>query len=331
MAIETDNRVGDSSYYLKEANQLPTEFRGKLAQILGIDGTFDPAVYDRLMRGMEPEMVNGKEAKLTMRLDKNRTMADDWTFNRPKSVSAAKLVAGDHRIDAVETRAELAAMKLIEDQATVKVRKKSELEKTPKIKGWKYPERKTNNLLWIAFRHPSSRAVDPASHTHFVIMNLSFDKVERRVKAVCLKHVDRKAAGELYEKEMRKGLNELGYKTRTVGNSWEISGFPAEVKAIYSQRGEQIEGIKQKYPKAGGKVSVIDRPEKQDDQPLEERRKGWISRITDSQLQHLHEMVRKAKRAVRSKVQTARMQKFVAKTIQPVLEPEQQHDRGFER
>jgi conjugative relaxase-like TrwC/TraI family protein len=274
------------------------------------------------MRGMDPELRDGREQKLTLRLDKDRVMADDWTFNRPKSVSVAKLVGGDTRIDDVETRAEQAAMKLIESQATVKVRKRSELAKSKEKhpKGWKYPERETNNLLYIAFRHPSARDGSPHDHTHYLILNLSFDKVERVFKAVNLKHVDRKAASEVYQKEMRKGLNELGYKTRKVGKEYEITGFPAEVKAKFSQRHESIErtrdAMEQKIgkpmgTKAKGKLSLYDRPEKAPDKPLIVRRKEWLGQLTEGQAGRLKGLVARAKSVARTSRWRSGMQRYV--------------------
>ncbi len=339
MGVEPDNKVGNHRYYMVEANELSTEFKGNLARILGIEGTFGEQAYDRLFRGMNPELTDGRETKLTLRLDKDRTGAWDWTFNVPKSVSVAEQVAGDTRIGDVRTRAEEKAMRLIESQATVKVRKKSEIEKSKKAhpKAWKYPERKTDNLLYIPFRHTSSRSGDPASHTHYVIYNLSFDKQERVFKAVNLKHVDRKAAGDLYHKELRKGLNELGYKTKTVGKSFEIVGFPAEIKAEFSQRHHAIADRSEEFTARTGRKmsnqaqSVINRPEKPDDKPLAERRADWAARLTDRQRAGLKALVSRAKGSLRRSRLRAGMKRHLDKARSFVLEEVKQHGKGLER
>ena len=253
---------------------------------------------------MKPELVDGQEQKLALRIDKDRVGAVDWTFTRPKSVSVAKLIGGDDRINEVETAAEEKAMRLVEKQARVRVRKSAE---KAKIKGWNAPDRETNNLLWVSFRHGVSRSGDPNSHTHVIILNTSYDKAEGVFKAVNLRPVDRKQVEQVYEREMRRGLNRLGYKTEDVGKSWEISGFPAEVKAKFSSRHESIKDMERSYEgrsgrtmgeKAKAKLSLYDKPDKGVDVPMDGRRKGWLSQITDPQFKAVKRLVARAMASV---------------------------------
>ena len=270
---------------------------------------------------MQPELVDGKECKLVTRIDKNRVGAVDWTFNVDKSVSLAELVAGDTRIAEVRSRAEAAAMDFIESQVRVKVRKASEVSKG-KPKTWKFPERFTDNLLYAGFRHATNRDGAAHGHTHYVIWNLSYDKQEGIFKAVDLRRVDRKGANDVYRKELRQGLNELGYKTRKVGQEFEITGFPAEIKSIFSQRHESIKEMERDYEaragkpmgsKAKGKLSVYNRPEKPNDMPLKDRRIGWLARLSPGQYKAVASVVSRAKLSVGRKRWAAKLKNHVAK------------------
>lgn len=307
MGLQPDNKVGDNHYHGREESQIPVRFEGNLARELGIYGTFDQGVSDRLFRGMKPELVDGKEQKLTLRIDKDRVGAVDWTFNVDKSVSGAELVGGDSRILGVRERAVTAAMDYVEENSRVRVRKGAEVAKA-KPKTYKFPARYTDSLIYERHWHTVARDGSPHGHCHVKIYNLSKDRVEDAVKAVELRFVDRKAANEVYNRWLKRGLNELGYKTRRKGESLELVGFPAEVKAIFSPRHESIKELERSYEeragkpmssKAKGKLSVYNRPEKPDNMPLVERRKGWLGKLTAPQAKAVHGLVGKAKLSVK--------------------------------
>jgi conjugative relaxase-like TrwC/TraI family protein len=330
VGLQPDNKVSDNHYHGKEGSQIPVTFEGNLARELGIQGTFDQEISDRLFRGMRPEMVDGKEQKLTLRLDKDRVGAWDWTFNVDKSISTAELVGGDSRILGVRQKAVTAAMDYVEENSRVRVRKGAEVDK-PKPKTYKYPARYTDSLLYECHWHTSARDGSPHGHAHVKIYNLSKDPVEDAVKAVELRFVDRKEANGIYNNVLRKGLNELGYKTKSKGESLEIAGFPAEVKVIFSPRHEAIKEMEATFErkaadyrkekeigkgvspeiaasieakplssKAKSKLSVYNRPEKPTDRPLPERQAGWRARLGPGQLKAVMSMVSRAKLSVKS-------------------------------
>src|SRR5205814_1777190 len=102
-------------------------FQGNLADRLGIKDTFDADKADRLFRGMKPDLVDGKEQKLTARLDKDRVMGWDWTFNTPKEFGLIHHLGGDDRLLGIHARAVQKAMRYVEKHARVRVRKQSEI------------------------------------------------------------------------------------------------------------------------------------------------------------------------------------------------------------
>ncbi len=310
MGFQPDNVVRDAGYYLAEASQLTPEFQGRGSRLLGIDGTWDEQQYFRLMGGLNPH----DGSKLTCRLVANRRLATDLTFNTDKGSSVLEQLAGDDRIAAVRDKAEAKAMRLVEKQARVQVRKQSELarSKASHPKGWKYPERRSENLIWVAFRHPASREGDPHSHTHYCVMNLAFDKEERVWKGVELRHIDRKEINQVYHAELAKGLKRLGYQATWDGKEISVAGVSPEVKKEFSTRDTRIKAKEKAYDdkaaaegkqpmgaKARAKLSVYDRPEKAPDLPLEERRRVWMARITHTQYDGLRGLVARAKAGVK--------------------------------
>ena len=345
--IEFDNVVSRPAYYLEEPNQLRTEFRGQGSRLLGVEGQFDEATFHRLFRGMQPELVGGKEAKLVQRIGASRRGAFDITLNMPKTSSIMKELAGDTRISDVMDRAQAVVEGMLEKQVRVRVRKQAEIDKSKakQPKGWKYPERHTGNLVFIAFAHPASRNGDPHAHRHLVVPNITYDRHERMWKAVEFRHLDRKGIAEAYRAELMNGLNQLGYKTKRVGKEFEIVGVPAEVKAEFSRRHTQIKELEREYDdkaaaagnramssKERGKLSLYHRPEKASGVSPAARRDWWLSRITPPQLDGLRSLVRKAKSAVRD----ARFKQGVRQHLQAiqkasVIHAEPERNRGNER
>ncbi len=324
--IEFDNAVSDLGYYLDEPSQTPPTFQGKGSRILGIEGEFSPQTLDRLYRGMQPD----RDEKLVTRIRADRRGAFEMTLSLPKSPSIMKELAGDERIKGVMDDAQAVVMKQVESQVRTRVRKASEVEKSKKPKTWRYPERRTENLTYVTFSHPTSRSGDPHYHRHIVILNLTYDKQEKQWKAVELRHIDRPAIAKAYTEALVKGLHRLGYKTTRSGKEFEIVGVPAEVKAEFSRRNAQIKQIAEQYPeakpKARSKHSVYDRPEKLDI-PLEERKKTWKERITKGQLSQLTDLMRRAKNSVRM----ARMRRNLKRHIDATQQIHQEQSHGLER
>lgn len=312
---------------------------------MGIEGTFDKATYLNLFAGYTTDENGERDKRLPKYMHPERRGAFEITVNLPKSASVAKELGEDSRIDAVMTKARNAVAMEVQKQARVKVTKKSEIEKSKHKmpKGWKYPERKSENLIWVAHRHANSRSNDLHSHDHLIFFNLSFDKQEKTWKAIELRYVDKPKLSKIYRETMIKGLNELGYKTERVGNEYEVVGVPAEVKAEFSRRHHAIKDIEADFEtkkgspltsKAKSKLSVIDRPDKPLDVPLVERKRAWQDRISPVQLSGLKGLVSRARSVVRLSKLRQGLQKQLSHIRQSVIhheEPSHEQGRGFER
>jgi len=328
MGVESPKPVRDPEYHFREASLTPLRFEGKGAKILGIEGTFDRATYLNLYDGYTTGENGERNTRLPKYMHPDRRGAFEITVNLPKTVSIVNELGGDPRICDVMTRAREAVAKEVEKQARVRVTKQSEVEKSKERmpKGWRYPERKTENLVWVSHRHSTSRLQDVHSHDHLVFFNLSYDKQEKTWKAIELRYIDKPKLSKIYRDTVRQGLNELGYKTKAVGQEFEIVGVPAEVKATFSRRHTAIREIEADYEakkgkpltsKAKGKLSVYNRPEKAEDRPVADRRREWIAKLAPEHFRSVAGIVERAKRSVRNSRLKAAAQQYLGRFRQP--------------
>jgi conjugative relaxase-like TrwC/TraI family protein len=231
--------VGD--YYAQGA-QVRGQWFGHGAEMLGLKGHVSEQAFVRLCEGLHP--ATGE--RLTMRrntkrqengqLVANRRVLYDFTISPPKSVSVVGLLQDD-RISAVHDEAIRNAMVELERFAETRVRKDGKTD-----------SRITANVVGAAFRHESSRDLDPHLHTHCVLLNATFDPVEQRWKALepGLLLRAQKLVENCYYHELCRGLRKLGYEIEANRRDFEIKGVPASVIERFSKRHQQIDAETQR-------------------------------------------------------------------------------------
>lgn len=312
MAVEFFNSISNPRYHLIEPSIPAAVFHGQTAKILGIAGQeVTEQAHLRLLEGLSPHTGDRLPG---MRNAPKRQPGWDITFNQHKALSVLEHVAGDARIGEVRRRAIHTSMGAFERKVRVAVRKQSQMD-GPKVKGWKYPERIAANVVYSLFDHPASREGDPHGHGHVVIYNLSHDRVEGQFKAAVTRFIGKREMAEIsgiYHKELAKGVRKLGYDARWDGKEFTMGGVPEMVVSEFSRRRNAIDRKAKEYDQraleAGNrpmgsrsrqKLGLHDRPEKEW-LPYDERRRGWLARLTDAQRSGLAGMVSRAKSAVRS-------------------------------
>src|SRR5580698_3621900 len=85
----------DRDYYLRDSAEFPGQWHGRGAELLGLSGQVDKKSYFRLCENLDPRTGE----PLTPRIKANRRVSYDFTFNAPKSVTIARELGGDDRID----------------------------------------------------------------------------------------------------------------------------------------------------------------------------------------------------------------------------------------
>jgi conjugative relaxase-like TrwC/TraI family protein len=232
-------RVGD---YYAEGQKVMGEWFGLSAEKLGLKGTVKESEFLALCEGLNPATGQRLTARInSKRREDGKTVANrrvfyDFTLSPPKSVSVVALLR-DARIIEVHNRAVRQAMTELEKLAETRVRKSGQ-----------YGDRATGNLIGAAFRHDTSRELDPHLHTHCVVLNATFDPVENRWKAVEVQGMYRaqRFAENLYYHELAKGLRALGYEIENNARDFEIKGVPRSVITRFSKRHQQIDAETQK-------------------------------------------------------------------------------------
>lgn len=243
-------RTGD---YYSAGQQVRGEWLGSGADKMGLCGIVRESDFLALCEGRDPR----SDRRLTARQNTTRRMADrmtpnrrvfyDFTISPPKSVSVVALMQDD-RIVALHEQAVRTALRELEKFAETRVRRDGA-----------DAERVTGNIVTAAFRHETSRELDPHLHTHCIAFNATFDRVERRWKALHASGMYRaqKFAENLYFHELAKGLRSLGYEVKNNARNFELAGVPQSIVDRFSKRHRQIDDeVRNQITKTGAVSNV---------------------------------------------------------------------------
>jgi conjugative relaxase-like TrwC/TraI family protein len=244
--------LATSEYYAKGVGLL----QGRTFDHLGLSKReVDLSVFSALEQNVNPETgeritlrtndtrkewrINSKTGENELHLVDNRRPGMDLPFVVPKTVSEVMWENPGEFADAIERVCILAAdkaMGLAENLAMVRVRK-----------GGLNEDRSTGNLLYLRVIHRDARPVgsnipDPYWHAHHFIFNMTWDPVEKCMKAVqlhdVLKHAD--TIDAYFLSEIERGLTELGIGIERTpdGRSFEVTSVKG--KDIFSKRRNEI-------------------------------------------------------------------------------------------
>ena len=300
--IPQKNRAGAESYFDEHLSQNDYYTQGETqrGQWLGIGA-------ERL--GLQPGGVVTRESflhlcdnqhpltgeQLTPQHFKERRVYFDFVCSPPKSVSILAVTMNDRRIIEAHKEASQLAMRELESFAAARVRKG----------GIQEQDRTTGNLVGAAFLHTTTRALDPQLHTHFVLINCTWDKQEGRWKA--LQTGDMFGAinygTEVYRNELAKRLHQIGYSTRRTGSAFEIEGVDSKLIERFSKRSQQRDmAVKRQEDKLGRKLT-----KKEIAHVVHQSRPKKLKGISDEQVrdQQLGEIGFFEKRALRQVVAAA--------------------------
>ncbi|MFA0120296.1 MobF family relaxase, partial [Vibrio sp. 10N.261.48.A2] len=239
--VSLEKNAGDN-YYLKEKDQEENTFwHGKLAIEAGLAGKpVEQATLESVLSGcLGGETIKGKR-------DDHKS-GFDLTFSAPKTVSVFALVSGDNRlIEAHNNAVKFALTELERDVAQFTTINKEGAREF----------HNTDSMIFAVVRHKTSRENDPQVHSHALAANMTRDQEGKlRTLASSLKQKGgvingtgeriynfQKYYGILYQSQLAKDAQALGYSTRGVGNGqFEISGVPQPILDASSTRKQQID------------------------------------------------------------------------------------------
>ena len=226
---QVDPATGTVAYFA-ESGEPPGRWFG--SEPFGIDsGSIARAgQLQRLLEGRHPL---GKDNALLVQSGREHRPGWDLTFSASKSVSATWAIAD------AELRAQI---EQAHDQAV-----RTALAYLDEHAGWTRrghggTERERIHLVGITYQHSTSREDDPHLHSHAIVANTA--KREDGSWGSIDSHdlyVHRLATGSLYQAELARGLQRLGFDLeRGQGGTVEVRGVPREVLARWSTRHEQM-------------------------------------------------------------------------------------------
>lgn len=277
--IQNRNASGAKSYYAQpdyytKDQELPGQWRGELAKMLGLSGTVEQSQWNRLCDNQHP--LTGKQ--LTVRQRNDRTIGYDFNFHLPKSVSLIYGLTKDERILEAFRNAVDVTMRDIESEALTRVRRDGKDE-----------NRQTGNLLWGEFIHSTSRPVDgvpcPHLHAHCFAFNATYDAEEKRLKAGQFRELKRDASyfEAKFHSRMAESLVKQGFPVVRTRTGWEIDGFQNKTLKEFSKRTSQIEELARKQgivdPAKKAELGAKSRAKKSKALTFDELQDNWRRRL----------------------------------------------------
>lgn len=243
-----DEHLSHNDYYTQDVahGQQAGQWIGVGAEQLGLrqGEAVTRDAFLRLCDNQHPE--TGK--RLTQVTAKERRVFFDFQCAPPKSVSILAVTMEDRRIVEAHREASSLALRELEQFAGTRIRKG----------GVQESDRTTGNLVGAAFLHTTSRALDPQLHTHFVLLNATFDSTEKRWKALQTSAMfDAIHYGtEVYRNELVKRLQGFGYRVRHTADAFEIEGVSPKLIEQFSKRSKERDlAVKRQEQKLGRKLT----------------------------------------------------------------------------
>ena len=218
--------------YLTERGQVEMTWYGDGAEKFGTLGTRSRSSFRSCMcwpRSLYGCQVDPRDN------GKNRRACYFGQISAPKDVSIACLVAGDARIHEWWDESVKETLKEIEGVIATRVRMAGAIT-----------ERETGNMVAAVVTHDTSRALDPQLHTHVCVMNVTYDSVEHRWKAVEPRgfYKYQSYLREVSYNKLAEKMKAGGYRIeKTRSGSFNIEGMSTDLREQFSKRREKIEQV----------------------------------------------------------------------------------------
>ena len=287
-STQAKSYYSQADYYLANEQELPGQWRGEGARLLGLSGEVKQADWESLCDNHDPR----DGSRITSRQRKDRTVGYDFNFHVPKSVSLLYAETRDDRILDAFRDSVRATMEDIESEMQARVRKDGKDE-----------NRTTGNAVWGEFIHFTSRPVDgepdPHLHAHCYLHNLTFDKAENKWKAGQFRDLKRDAPyfEAVFHSRLAHKLSDLGLPIERTNKGWEIAGISKPLSRKFSRRTSQIEekarelGIDDAAAK--GELGAKTREHKQKNLTFGELQEAWRARMTPAERNGLATLARR--------------------------------------
>lgn len=231
-SVEYFARDGHSA---QRAHRRASSWHGDGARLLGLSGSVATTTFDRVLRGHVPgtDIVLGR-----IRGGRRQHRPGiDVTLSAPKSASVVALVLGRREVLHAHDRAVAATLPVV--QSLLEMRRYN-----PETRG--QDRVSAPAMVAAAFRHVTSRALDPQLHTHCVVANVTWDGGRWRGLDLDRLSGARRLIGAVYRNALATELRRLGFDLAPtmIGAvpGFEIAGcHPVVIRAFSSRSAELLE------------------------------------------------------------------------------------------
>lgn len=289
-AAQAESYYTQPDYYLsgEKSQDLTGQWRGKAASYLGLYGEVKQNEWRSLCRNYHPQTAEC----LTGRQRRDRTIAYDFNFHVPKSVSLLYAHSRDERLMQAFRESVQATMEDIEEDMATRVRAEGKNE-----------NRITSNAVWGEFVHLTSRPVngipDPHLHAHCVVQSITRDREEEKWKAGQFRSLKKDANyyEALFHARLGHKLSELGLPIERTKKGWELDGVEKPLRDKFSRRTKLIEELADKLgiesDKAKDELGIKTREPKQKGLSFKELQEIWYERMSPAENQSLENLARR--------------------------------------
>jgi len=219
-------------YYL-DGKEPPGCWLGDGARTLGLSGLLSKEEFRNLFRGLSPD---GEGALVHNARSPNRRSGWDLTWSVPKSVSTAWSQAPlgvRLEIERAVNAAVAEGVRYLESIGVVSRR------------GEDGVLRERARLIFAAFPHSTSRALDPQLHVHTILLNVAV-RPDGSTGTIEPKELFRHqhAADAIFKAELAVQLEKrLGLRAVRVDRGFEVCGVDPGLMAAFSKRRQEIESV----------------------------------------------------------------------------------------
>jgi conjugative relaxase-like TrwC/TraI family protein len=221
--------------YYSEQAEISGEWQGLGAKKLGVFGEIKKEQFDLLCAGHHP--LTGDQ--LSSRIVSNRREAYDFTFSVPKSVSVLSAVSSPEVASLIQEQIKESmkfTMTEVEKNIQTRIRESG-----------KNDNRVTGNIVYGYFLHKNARPIDgysdPHLHVHAVVMNLTFDGVDKKWKAIQMRDKKENASyyQSIFNSTLANRLQNIGLGITKTNINFEIAKITDQTIKTFSRRTDEIE------------------------------------------------------------------------------------------
>lgn len=205
------------------------QWHGDGAIALGLKGLVLKADFKKIFYG-----YNLKDQRLRRHPQDPKhkeRVGDDLTFSMCKSASIALHIGGDYRIFDAHLDAVKRTLDIVQERYG---------QTRVMIDGVRHTLN-TNNLVIALINHHTSRANDPQTHTHALVMNATqMPDGSWRSRKNDLMYMQ-ECMGQIYRQFLAENVQNLGYRIYETKTGFEIEGITRKQIQAFSKRSQQIQ------------------------------------------------------------------------------------------